>query len=180
MRKARLNKDKKSGAAAFFIYIYCAKRAYTPKKEFLLFEPPLGGGMETYMHKHSINRLPSFVRYMAVTGMSLLFAVVCSLIMSAVAMGSEDPTKNLKLYGEIIFVISMLFCGFSGAKIAVDAKILCGILSAALMLLITVSASLALGGSLLLKEAALAAIGAVAALSGAALGSREKKRKRKR
>ncbi len=142
--------------------------------------PPLGGGMEISMHKHSLSRLPSFVRYMTVTGASLIFAVVCSLIMGAVAMGSEDPTKNLKLYGEIIFVFSMLFCGFLGAKTAVDAKILCGILSAALMLLIIIAASLALGGSLLLKEATIAAVGAVAALSGAALGSREKKRKRKR
>lgn len=132
------------------------------------------------MRKNSLSNLPPFVRYMAVSGSSLIFASVCSFIMGAVAMASEDPTENLTLYGEIIFILSMFFCGFLGAKVAVDAKILCGILSAMLMLMIVIAASLAFGGVIIPKALIIAAIGAVAALSGAAIGSREKKRRRKR
>lgn len=131
------------------------------------------------MRKNSLSNLPPFVRYMLVSGSSLVFASICSVIMGTVAMMSSDPTKNLMLYGEIIFVFSMFFCGFLGAKVAVDAKILCGILSALLMLLVVFAASLALGG-IMPKALSIAAVGAVAALSGAAVGSREKKRRRKR
>ena len=132
------------------------------------------------MRKNSLSNLPPFVRYMVVSGSSLIFASVCSLIMGAVALASEDPTENLTLYGEIIFILSMFFCGFLGAKVAVDAKILCGILSAMLMLMIVIAASLAFGGVIIPKALIIAAIGAVAALSGAAIGSREKKRRRQR
>ena len=132
------------------------------------------------MRKNSLSNLPPFVRYMVVSGSSLIFASVCAVIMGAVAMASSDPTKNLTLYGEIIFILSMFFCGFLGAKTAVDAKFLCGILSATLMLLVVIAASLALGGNLVPKVMLIAGIGIVAALSGAVIGSREKKRRRKR
>ena len=132
------------------------------------------------MRKNSLSNLPPFVRYMVVSGSSLIFASVCAVIMGAVAMASSDPTKNLTLYGEIIFILSMFFCGFLGAKTAVDAKFLCGILSATLMLLVVVAASLALGGNLVPKVMLIAGIGIVAALLGAVIGSREKKRRRNR
>lgn len=132
------------------------------------------------MPKRKFDRLPAFARYAAVTGSSLIFSVLCCLIMAAVASGSENPTANLALYGEIIFLLSMFVCGFIGAKAATEGKLLCGLLSAALMLAVVAGACIALGGAVLHKAAMLAAAGALCALLGSLLGAKEKRRKRKK
>ncbi len=131
------------------------------------------------MQKRAFERLPAIVRYITVTGSSLLFSAVCCLIMSAVAMSSDDPTADLWLYGRIIFVLSMLFCGFVGAKAGSGGRLLCGILSSLLLLATVISAAIALGNTNLADEALVATVGAAVAVVGALIGSREKKRKRR-
>ena len=132
------------------------------------------------MSKRTFDKLPSPARYLTVVGTSLITAVCLCLIMSGVAASSPNPTANLSLYGNIAFVISMFVCGFLGAKAATEGKFLCGILSAALMLTVIVAASIVFGGVSFSKETLLACIGVAAAIIGALLGAREKKRKRKR
>ena len=132
------------------------------------------------MPKNRFERMPSLVRYLTVVGASLLFAVCMCLIMSAVALGSENPTANLALYGKIIFFLSMFVCGLVGAKTAVEGKLLCGILCAALMLAIIAGASVALCGIKLPTFALFAVAGFCTALVGSLFGAKEKKRKRKK
>ncbi|MBQ6614445.1 MAG: TIGR04086 family membrane protein [Clostridia bacterium] len=133
------------------------------------------------MPKHSFSKLPPFARYLTVSGISLLFASLLCLVMSFVAKSSGDPTANLSLYGEIIFALSMLFCGFTGAKSGSENKLLSGILSSALLLLIVFAVSLLFSGETsVAKEIILALIGSATACAGAFLGSSEKKRRRKR
>jgi len=132
------------------------------------------------MPKNKLDRLPAFARYAIVTGSSLVFAVCCCMIMSAIALKSENPTANLALYGEIIFLASMTFCGFTGAKTATEGKLLCGLLSAALMLAIVTGACIAIGEAELLKAAILIVSGALCALLGSLIGAKEKRRKRKK
>ena len=133
------------------------------------------------MSKHGFSKLPAFARYLTAMGISFLFALVLCLVMSAVAKGSEDPTANLSLYGEIIFALSMLFCGFTGAKSGTDNKLTDGILSSSLLLLTVLAASLLFSGETsFAKEITLAIIGYATAILGAFLGATEKKRRRKR
>lgn len=133
------------------------------------------------MQKRSFSKLPAIVRYLTAMGMSFLFALVLCLVMSAVAKGSEDPTASLSLYGEIIFALSMLFCGFAGAKSGTDNKLADGILSSSLLLLTVLAVSLLFSGETsFLKEVTIALIGYATAILGAFLGAPEKKRRRKR
>lgn len=133
------------------------------------------------MPKHSFSKLPPFVRYLAIAAISLLFALSLCMIMSAVAKSSTDPTANLSLYGEITFAVSMLFCGFVGAKCGSESKLLSGILSSAILLLSVLAVSLFFSGETsVAKEIIVVAIGSASAALGAFAGASEKRRRRKR
>ena len=132
------------------------------------------------MPKHKFERLPSVVRYLIVVGASLLFAVCMCLIISAFALGSENPTAFLALYGKIIFFLSMFVCGLVGAKTAVEGKLLCGILCATLMLAIIAAATVATSGIRFPAFALFSVAGFCTALLGSLFGAKEKKRKRKK
>ena len=133
------------------------------------------------MQKHSFSKLPALARHLLAVCLSLLFSLILCLVMSAVAKRSSDPTAHLSLYGEIIFAFSMFFCSFVGAKSSADKKLLDGLLSSALLLLITFAVSLSFSGETsFAKEAALMLIGSATATLGAFSGATEKKRRRKR
>ena len=86
------------------------------------------------MSKRSLGKLPLSVRTAITVGITLVFALILCLIFCAVANAGEDPTANLSLYGEIAFGLTMLFCGFIGAKSAPDQKFMCGIMAAGAVL----------------------------------------------
>lgn len=132
------------------------------------------------MPKHSFKKLPMGARCAIVVGITVIFSLVLCLIMSAVAQSSDDPTKNLTLYGEIAYLASMLFCGFLGAKTAEEKRFASGMISSAAMLLIVVSASIIFGGESFIKELLLALLGAFVSSVGSLMGAREVKRKRRR
>ncbi|MBQ4557299.1 MAG: hypothetical protein IJA60_06610 [Clostridia bacterium] len=132
------------------------------------------------MPKNTLEKMSLPIRTAITVGASLLFAFIICIIISAVAFLSDDPTKNLTLYGEIAFCITMLFCGFLGARIASDKRFASGVIASGIMLLIVITASIVFGGESFVKELILALLGAFIASVGAAIGSREKKRRRKR
>ncbi len=132
------------------------------------------------MPKHSFGKMPFAARTAIVVAITVAVALILCLIMAAVALRSDDPTKNLALYGEICFGISMLICGFMGAKTSDERRFLGGIAAGGIMMLIVVAASIIFGGDGLLKEVILAALGFVICTFGAVLGSREPAHRRRR
>ena len=132
------------------------------------------------MPKHTFEKMSLPLRTAITAGVSLIFAFILCLIMSAVANASDDPTKNLTLYGEIAYGLSMLFCGFLGSRLAGENRFVCGVTAGGIMLLTIIALSIIFGGESFMKALILALLGAFIASVGAALGSREKKRKRKR
>lgn len=132
------------------------------------------------MPKRFIQKLPLIARAAIADGLSLLLAFVLCLLFAAIAMTSSDPTANLSLYGEILFLLSMLFCGFLGAKLSAENRFLGGMTAAGGLLLLIVIASLIIGtdsGSLFFV---LSALGAFFGAIGALFGAKEKKRRRSR
>lgn len=132
------------------------------------------------MPKHSFSKMSLPARCAMVTVISVVFAFALCMIMSAVSMASDDPTKNLTLYGEICFGASMCFCGFLGAKTAAENRFASGIISGGMMLILVIAASIVFGGESFVKEAIIAVLGFITSAAGAALGSRETRRKHKR
>lgn len=131
------------------------------------------------MPKHALEKLSLPMRTALVVGVTLVFALLACLIFAFVAGRSEDPTANLALYGEIAFALSMLLCGFLGAKIAFDKRFVSGLTAGGILLLLVIAASVAFGGTSFVKEVILAVLGAFIASMGALLGAKEKKRRRK-
>lgn len=131
------------------------------------------------MPKNALEKLTLTARTALVVGVTLLFALLCCMLLAFVAGRSEDPTANLTLYGEIAFALSMLLCGFLGAKLAADRRFASGLLAGGIVLVLVIAASIAFGGTSFVKEAILAALGAFVAATGALLGAKEKKRRRK-
>ena len=131
------------------------------------------------MPKHVFEKLPFFARCAIAAGVSAIFSIICCLAMSAIAFSGEDPTENLTLYGEVCYGITMLFCGFIGAKMGGETRFACGIASGGVLLLAIIISSFVLGGSGFARRFVLAALGALFASVGAILGSKAKKRRRK-
>ena len=131
------------------------------------------------MSRHASSKLSGVTRHAISVGVSLATAICLCMIISCILTSSEDPTKNLSLYGNSVFVISMFLCGFVGSKLATESRFLSGMLSSMLHLIIIVTASIVLGGSDFMRELTLALIGVGAALLGSLVGAKEKKRKRK-
>ncbi|MBQ4599887.1 MAG: DUF3792 family protein [Clostridia bacterium] len=131
------------------------------------------------MPKKAFEKLTLTARTALVVGVTLLLALLCCLLLAFVAGRSEDPTANLTLYGEIAFALSMLFCGFLGAKLAPEQRFVSGLVASGILLLLVIAASVAFGGTSFVKEAILAALGAFVAAAGALLGAKEQKRRRK-
>ena len=132
------------------------------------------------MPKHSFKKLSMTARCAIVTAISIVFAFLLCLIMGAVAMASDDPTKNLTLYGEICFLAAMCFCGFLGAKTASENRFASGTVASGMLLLLVIAASVAFGGDGFLKELTLAILGAAVSATGAVIGSRETNRRHRR
>ncbi len=132
------------------------------------------------MSKRSFDKLPLSVRIAITVGITLVFALILCLIFCAIANAGDDPTANLTLYGEIAFGMTMLFCGFIGAKGAPDQKFMCGVAAAGAVLLLVIAMSVVFGGDSFAKEAILAGLGAFLAAGGALLGAKEPSRKHKR
>lgn len=131
------------------------------------------------MPKNALEKLTLTARTALVVGVTLLFALLCCLVLAFIAGRSEDPTAHLTLYGEIAFALSMLLCGFLGAKLAADKRFISGLVASGVMLLLVIAASIAFGGTSFVKEAILAALGAFVAAAGALLGAKEQKRRRR-
>ena len=131
------------------------------------------------MPKHMFEKVSFSARCAICAGISALFAFVCCLVMAAIANASDDPTKNLTLYGEICYGVTMMFCGFLGAKMGGEKRFACGAVSSGVLLLAIVISSFALGGNTFARKFVLAAIGALIASVGAILGSKTKKRRRR-
>lgn len=132
------------------------------------------------MPKKSLKKLSFPARTAIALGVSVLLAFLACLLLAAVAMASEDPTAHLSIYGNAVFLLSMLFCGFFGARLAAENRFLCGLIAAGCLLLFAIAMHFALGEIGFAKAFALAALGAFCGALGALLGAREKKRKRKR
>ena len=132
------------------------------------------------MPKHTFAKMTMTARTALAVGVTLIFALLCCLAFTLAAMASEDPTAHLSLYGEIAFALSLLFCGFFGAKIAADQRFTAGLLAAGVLLLAVIAASVAFGGSNFVKEVLLALLGCFMGALGALLGAKEPRRRRKR
>ena len=130
------------------------------------------------MPKRTFDKL-SFSARMGITALcAVLFALVLCLIFSFVAYMSEDPTKNLTLYGEICYLATMLFCGFTGAKLSRENKFLCGIISGGILLVLSAIGALIFSENPI-KSLILATLGMFLCTTAAVLGAREPKRKRR-
>lgn len=132
------------------------------------------------MPKTTLSKLPLVTRTALAVTATTLFALLVCLLVSAVAQTSDDPTAHLSLAGEIVCMLSMVLCGFLGAKLSAENRFACGLLAAGCLLLLVIAASIAFGGTNFLKEVLLAVLCAFFAALGALVGAREKKRKRKR
>lgn len=132
------------------------------------------------MPRYSFKKMPLLTRSFIICGCSLILSLMLCIFASIIAKSSNNPSENLSLYGEICFLITMLFCGFSGAKTAVESRFASGIIPAAIMLAIIFATSLCFGGTSFMKEFILAIIGAVIAAAGAFMGAKEKKRGRRK
>ncbi|MBQ5389900.1 MAG: YrzE family protein [Clostridia bacterium] len=130
------------------------------------------------MPKHLFGKLTLTARTALTVGIAMLFAISCCLLFCFVAKYSEDPTANLQLFGEIAFALSMLFCGFLGAKLAGENRFAAGMLASGVMLLPVTAAAVVCSTSFV-RSAILLALGAFVAAIGALLGAKESKRRRK-
>lgn len=130
------------------------------------------------MPKRTLDKLTLPARVAIGTCIGILSVLALSLLFSLVAMLSKDPTANLTLYGEISLLCSMLLCGFFGARTGGDQKLACGLISAGILMVLAVMLALIFASSVV-KALLLAALGMFVAAAGAALGSREKRRKRR-
>ena len=132
------------------------------------------------MPKRSFKKLSMGTRCAIVVGISIIFSIILCVVMGAVANSSEDPAKNLTLYGEICFSSSMWFCGFLGAKTASENKFAAGMLSSASFLLVIVITSIFFGTNDFVKALLLALLGLFLSATGSLIGAHEPKRKRRR
>ena len=132
------------------------------------------------MSKRTLEKLPPVTLSALAAAACCLFALLLCLLFAAAASSLDDPTAHLALYGEIVFAVTMLLCGFVGAKLAPDARFLCGMLAGGILLLLTIAASFAFSGSSFARAAVLCGIGVFLAAVGALLGAKEPKRKRRR
>ena len=131
------------------------------------------------MSRTTLSKLPIATRTLIVLGVSILFAACGCLLACAALFASEDPIAHVSLCGEGAFVLTMLFCGCFGAKISAQDRFLSGMLGASVLLLFIIVLSVIFGGTSFVREVLLALLGAFFAATGALLGSREKKRRRK-
>ncbi len=132
------------------------------------------------MSKRFLNKLPFAAAAALTAGFGCLLSLILCLLFAAAASAAEDPTAHLSLYGEIVFALSMLFCGFVGARLCDGERFLRGILAGAILLLIAITGSFAFGGtSSFAKIAVLCGVGAFLCCCGAVLGAKEPKRKRR-
>ena len=130
------------------------------------------------MPRRTLDKLPFLARAAIGAGVGIIAVLALSLLFSLVAILSKDPTANLTLYGEISLLCAMLLCGFSGAKLGGDQKLASGLISGGILLVIAVMFALILASNVV-KALILAALGMFVAAAGAALGSREVKRRRR-
>ena len=131
------------------------------------------------MSKRMLSKLPLTAAAALTAAFGCLFALILCLLFAFAASAAEDPTAHLSLYGEIAFGLSMLFCGFVGARLCDGERFLRGILAGAFLLLLAVAGSIAFGGEgSFAKIAVLSSIGAFLCCGGAILGAKEPKRKR--
>ena len=132
------------------------------------------------MSKRTLSKLPLTAAAALTAAFGCLFALILCLLFAFAASAAEDPTAHLSLYGEIVFGLSMLFCGFVGARLCDGERFLRGILAGAMLLLAAVTGSFAFGGEgSFAKIAVLCSIGAFLCCGGALLGSKEPKRRRR-
>ena len=124
--------------------------------------------------------MPMAARSAAVMALFALLALVLCFITAGFAKASEDPTKNLTLYGEITLMLTMFLCGFVGAKCAAENRFASGVCASGMLLVLVIVASLFLGGNAFLKSAILATLSFAISATGAAIGSRQTKRKHRR
>ena len=129
------------------------------------------------MSKRTLEKLPPVTLSALAAAACCLFALLLCLLFATAASSLDDPTAHLALYGEIVFAVTMLLCGFVGAKLAPDARFLCGMLAGGILLLLTIAA---FSGSSFARAAVLCGIGVFLAAVGALLGAKEPKRKRRK
>ncbi len=134
---------------------------------------------EITMPKNIFGKLSFTARVAICICITVIFALTCCLGFAAAASAAEDPGKSLLLYGEICFCLTMLFCGFFGARTGGDRRFVGGITSSGIMLLTIAALSLLFDGTSTVKSLVLILLGAFFASLGALLGSKEKKRKRR-
>lgn len=132
------------------------------------------------MSKRALEKLPTVTLAAIAAAGCCLFALLFCLLFAAAAASLCDPTAHLALYGETVFAVSMLLCGFVGAKLSGDARFLCGMLSGGILLLFVIAASFAFGGGSFAKGAVLCGIGAFLTSVGALLGAKQPRRRRRR
>ena len=131
------------------------------------------------MPKRSFDKLSFPARIAITVVLGILFAFLICLAFSLVAYASDDPTKNLTLYGEICYLVTMFFCGFIGSKLNRENKFASGVFSGGAMLILSALGALVLSDNFI-KSLILAVLGMFLSAAGAALGSREPKRKRRK
>ena len=132
------------------------------------------------MPKRSMQRAPLALRILLVIGAAFALALLAAAALSALALAGNDPTAHLSLYGEILFLLCMLLCGFFGARLVETRRLLCGMAAAGGLLLIAFAFSLVLGTKTTAVSLILAAFGLALGAAGAALGMREKRRGHRR
>ena len=132
------------------------------------------------MPKNIFTRMSLPVRTAIAVGVAALFALLGCLLCAVIAQRTKDPTAHLTLYGEGVFLCTMLLCGFLCAKLAQENRFLGGLLPVGLLLLCIIAASIAFGGTSFVTEVILATLGAFCGTAGALLGSKEKRRKKRR
>lgn len=131
------------------------------------------------MPKHTLSKLPLPARTSIALGVTFLFAFLGCLAFAATAQASEDPSANLSMYGKIVFALSMLLCGFTGAKLGSESRFTDGMLGVGVMLLFVIALSLAFGGTGFVKGILLVLLGAFMGAGGSLFGAKKTKRRKR-
>lgn len=133
------------------------------------------------------SKAPRGVLSSSLRGLSVALLVgFCLLMVASVAIYSlADPNRYVSSASLSVLLISALFGGFAATRINGGSALLCGLLTAALLLAVTFLLSLPLSTSLsadrpISLSVGLRGIAIGASVLGALIGAKEKKKKKKR
>ena len=131
------------------------------------------------MKNRSLEKIALPWRILLAVAASALFALTLSLIASWIAFHSASPTGRVGAFGAAVYLLTLFFCAFLGAKVTAENRFLGGISAGAICWLLLVCGSFFTAGGFL-HTALWSLIGFAVIAAGALLGAKEKARRCRR